>query len=445
MAKESRHNGRMKTLTSGWLALAVTGLVAVGCKPPSQAGRVGGAGPAVGGGGPSVGGTSSDPSSPIPRLTSGGSGSAPNSVGPGTRMTFLTTTETIANDISNWIPDPNGTWTNPKTGEKMRREVRPGGSGASAGYNVYDVVAIEDGQALIATNTYGIIDNIAPRSLRGGSIVGSAGFGAGMWADPALLQTIPDIAGNDRVVHMPYDLGGKKIDALWIDSSLPVGHEVRVYDLASGLLVHLGSSSTGTPSEFKAPDETGNPGGFLAFSTITNVRKISVPWANDPIPEWAQNLNTMEFAGTETLAMPGAPQSIVVATAMKMTVEAKGASWIKVMIDATREAGPGGHASSGKLEMITGQSQVNPFWIAPATLASLRPGQQIDQDDLLKITTVVGQRENLGRGEALAISRTGPSEQSDWLYDLQTGMLVGIRQINKATFTTTMFTLKSTS
>ncbi len=401
----------------------------VGCKPPPRLGG-GTIGMAPGGGG------SSDASPITQAMPEAANTSAPNDIQPGTRLVYYTTTASFDGNGSTWEEDPNGQFIHPKTGKRIRQIKQRGYTGASAGYNVYEVVALDGGTAAIATSTYGILDNVAPRTINFSGTVAPSSSGGGLWANPDILQRIPDRSGEDRIVHMPYKLGERNLDALWIDSRI-AGHELHVYDMVSGVMIHLASSGSGSDPELRFPSDGTTPTTMMADSTIANIRKIVTPWAGDAAPEWAQNLKKLEFTGNEVLGLPGAPQNIVVAVSMRMTVQNRGNGWIMVTVENHRDGGPGGHNSDSTNNLVTGNSNLNPLWIGTSTLAGLRQGQAIDHDELLKVDTVVGPTENLNRGPAIAISRISPIEQHDWFYDLKTGMLVQIRVTNRSTYVTT--------
>lgn len=427
------NSNRIAAMNHRILQLSLVGLIVLGgCAPPPQAKRFGAGPNAVGG--------ATDEHSVVASLTGGASNEAPASVTPGTRIVYYTTTASYEGQGSEWEEDPNGGYVDPKTGKHYNRKPHEGVTGGSASYNVNDVIALDDGRSAIATSVYAVLDNVAPRALTFGGGIGSAAFGAGLWAAPDVLQTVPESSGEDRIVRMPYDLNGKQVQGLWINSSAGGNHELHVYELSTGLLVHAASGGSMTPSQFRAPDETVTAGSTLASSTMASVRKITTPWAND---EDGFNYQSLDYTGQEILALPDAPGNLSSSVSLKMTVKEKGKGWLMLQFDNHRDPGPTGHVSDSTTTFVTGANSLTPLYIAPGTLASLRQGQTIDHDELLKMDTTVGQTENLPRGPALTIRFASPTAENEWLYDLKTGLLVEIRQKNLTNYTTTTYSLQS--
>jgi len=75
----------------------------------------------------------------------------------------------------------------------------------------------------------------------------------------------------------------------------------------------------------------------------------------------------------------------------------------------------------GQVERINGSSQVGGLWIFPGVLRQLRPGQVLDRDPFTGMQLSVGGID----GTRVRLHEANSRDASDYIYDLQNGMLVG--------------------
>lgn len=75
-------------------------------------------------------------------------------------------------------------------------------------------------------------------------------------------------------------------------------------------------------------------------------------------------------------------------------------------------------------ERIDGPAQVGAMWIPPDELARLSAGQELDRDPVTQAVVSVSSVADTEWGSAVTIVETGPAEEFELVYDVESGLLV---------------------
>jgi hypothetical protein len=161
------------------------------------------------------------------------------------------------------------------------------------------------------------------------------------------------------------------------------------------------------------------------------MRQMKVPWAGADAPDWVGRVRRMQYQGRQTLFVPGGPPTSL-AMSVDVQVKGRGTGWLKFAQTARVGGVMGMPPSTNTLERVTGTAQFAGLWVPPAALGRLQQGQQLDKDPLSGFTTQVTYRgPNQNGGQVVTISEANNVQRLDYVYDLQTGMLVAHGNTNQ--------------
>ncbi len=370
---------------------------------------------------------------------------APGTFKPGMRLTYNVVSASVAGIGSDWTPDENGAWVNPKTGERFDRSKKEM-SGSSHTLEEYNVIALDEKRCILMKDNFLVNPTFAAPTASGREFkVGTPGFATDIWANPESLKRLPNIVGKDRkIVRGKWRMGQKMTDAVMLSEAWPSSKDLYAYDLATGLMIEYSISGTGHPTAL-APDESQSTGNTIMVSGwIVGARAVSVPWATEADPDWTKSLHSITFSGQSLFSAQSngagaTPQNITV----KFTVKDRENGWTSlVRTDTVTDAQ--GQSKSADAPMVTSPWSIDPLWIAPGALARLKSGQIIDTDGLTKVSVRVGQIMPGPKGQMLDLIYGNAAMETHCGYDLTTGMLVGLQSYNSGTFTRMNLKIQST-
>jgi hypothetical protein len=360
----------------------------------------------------------------------------PDWVKPGTRISFYGASATIPQGNYTITPDPNGPFEDPQTGERYRTD-EPAGAGGE-GFGQWDVVAVGKHGVALSVNLYTIIKPGMPPTLLHTPLGGMLAAGAGpadLWVHPSILQTAQQFHSPDFfILRGPYTVFEKRYSCLCIVNRKPRTYSSQAYDLQSGVLISSTSVVEGTLAKIRLEGDDaqrGNKG--ITLTKFIGIRQLNTPGINGRNPPWVANLRTMQFSG-QTEYVNTIDPSVRMAFPSQMTVnfEKRGEDWCTFTLQAVQQI-QGAPPSSSVLKGVCGPAGL--FWIDPAALQNLQPGQVLDDDPITHIrTTVIG-----NNGQQVGIQAQGPGIGAQVFYDLNTGRLEGlVTQQPSSGFTTTM-------
>jgi len=309
----------------------------------------------------------------------------PGWVQPGTRLTFYGAAASVAQSGYTYVEDENGDWEDPATGKRYRRtdegdnpEDMPTAAGEA--FTQTDVLAVEGTDVVLATTLYSI-DLIARQytltPLGGSRQAGTVVDGA--WVNPeALRQVLTTGYGDLMVLHGPYVLGGTTYDAISFVAQSGGAYQSSTYDLGSGALLSTNSSTKGADSPIHGPLDNPQGNVQLSLTRLVGVRQRSLPGTGAPPPAWVASTPQLTYSGTYTQANPVDPGAGTWVYPMRSTIAFGeiGSTWAAftshTVIDVNGYEQPTDGAG------VTGSTGL--YWYDPATLATMSPGDLVDED-----------------------------------------------------------------
>ena len=364
---------------------------------------------------PSSGGSPAAPGAPAPAATPPAAVQRPPGIDaamglgppawvqPGTRLTFYGAAASVAQSSYTYVEDENGDWEDPATGKRYRRtdegdnpEDMPTAAGEA--FTQTDVLAVEGTDVVLATTLYSI-DLIARQytltPLGGSRQAGTVVDGA--WVNPEALRQVLDTGYGDlMILHGPYVLGGTTYDAISFVAQSGGAYQSSTYDLASGALLSTNSSTKGADSPVHGPLDNPQGNVQLSLSRLVGVRQRSLPGTGALPPPWVASTPQLTYSGTYTQANPADPGAGTWVYPMRSTITFGeiGSTWAaftsRTVIDVN------GYEQSTDGAGVTGSTGL--YWYDPATLATMSPGDLVDEDP------VTGARVNV---EAVAPGASG--------------------------------------
>lgn len=336
----------------------------------------------------------------------------------GLRLTYHVKTATIAGTGKDWRPDENGAWETPDHQRWTPGEKRPG---AAEGFMQYDVTATGQTATAILGSFYLIPNTGAPPQLSFQyPVIGLPANAGGLWVNPTELAKAREIdTPSLKVLRMPYRIGGQLRPSVWINSRTSSRYEVYVYDVATGVLLHDASSTSGPQSKVIGQDEVSNtPSTVLADGTLVAQRVVSLPWTADSAAAWSANATAMSYTGSTSVPTAGG-RPLILRQDLTCRPKIAGNGWVVYDMLLTTSNSMGMPPTSVPSMTVSGLGQFGSAWLPPATLATLRKGQVLDKDPLTGVTVTVSA---LTRTQVV-ISASSAAQTMRWGYDLQSGVL----------------------
>ncbi len=311
----------------------------------------------------------------------------PDWVQAGTLLTHYGATASIAASYYTYVEDPEGTWEDPATGKRYRRTDEGDGGGdmptaASQAFTQTEVLAVEGTDVVISTTLYSI-DLLANRytltPMGGARQAGTLVDGA--WVNPdALQQALVTGYGDYLVLHGPYVLGDATYDALSFIAQGGGAYLSATYDLVSGALLAMNSSTKGADAPVHGPVDNPQGNTQLALTKIAGVRQRSLPGMGAPPPSWVAPGQQLAYSGTYTQVNPVDPGSGPWVYPMQSTITfgEVGSTWAAftnhdvIVVNGYEQPNDGAG--------VTGAT--GPYWYAPAALAGMSPGDLLDEDPI---------------------------------------------------------------
>jgi hypothetical protein len=171
---------------------------------------------------------------------------------------------------------------------------------------------------------------------------------------------------------------------------------------------------------------------------------LDLPWTGMEAPDWAGQVRGMQYQGRQTLFVPGGPPTSLPMT-VEVQVKARGEGWLRFSQTAKVGGVMGMPPATNTLERVTGTAQIGGLWVPPAALARLRQEQELDKDPLSGYTTRVSYRgPNPAGDQVVTISQANRIQQLDYVYSVQTGMLLAYGNTDRSLNTRTQIQLAGT-
>lgn len=358
---------------------------------------------------------------------------APSWLRPGIRLTYRSMAASVPGGSHYYYRDEKGNWVGRNRDDKGKyyeRGEQPGTGGQ--GFTTVDVVAMEQGRAVLSVSAWGEDPGSgAVYPLGAAPLVGPAGGAGGWWVHPQALAGLADQqAGDVRIVRYAHPVNGQNVPAIRIE----LGNRGSwVYDLSSGVLL---LNSTAAVSREKTHTWSGDSLA-LGQSSYLGARLVNVPWAEASAPAWLQNFRGMAGDGRVVVSQPGVG-AMPIPMSFDIEVTGRGPRWVAFRLTSKMQGMPGMPNPPQEQDLVSGAAQIGGIWVPPGGLAGLRPGQVLDRDPHTKITQSIlraGPRE-------LVIGESGRIYSVEYVYDLASGGLLSVKRairVGVATQTTELW------
>lgn len=342
---------------------------------------------------------------------------------PGARASWYQGSASIPSVGTLLEQDDQGNWVD-KNGKKYREVDNP--STAGAGYRQMTVLAADASTVAVEFRTFLLMDPQGGRLMSNGTegLVGNARSLGDYWISPTDLAAKQEVReGGLTIRRLKYPLRGRTFDAIVFEMRSGSGYQRTTYDLATGLLLVASTSSVGRGGFTPNPNGTSSAaaGSTMITSTVlADLRALRLPWAADPRPAAITRGARLDFRGTYTLVVPGAP-AFPQALSTALVFGEPAATWAPFRFHSALTPIAGGRPQENAVNRVAGAATTVPVWIGPATLAGLRAGTVLDEDPVTRFrTTFAG-----AQGGVATVVEEGPYDRYQAHYDLATGVLVG--------------------
>lgn len=365
-----------------------------------------------------------------PRMAPAGGRLMINGLGilkPGLRVSYFMGSASIPGARTTLVQDDQGNWIDPGTGQRYAEADNPTTGGA--GIQQVTVVAADNRDVAVDARNYVYMDIQQGLTVTTNltAYVGTPDGLGEFWQPPAKLAAMPEgDNGGQRVRRCQYPVNGKTFNAIAI-TNIAGGAGTfsrNVFDLDTGLMIASSSSTTGQGQI--APNPNGTAGQVGGVTTITStrvmdIRQVNVPWMGQTLPAWAKANTNLDFSGTYSTVMEGAPALAPWKLQARLTVGDARGSWMPVKQYSRLDSGMG-QPQDSQADRALGASLLDPIWIDPQVLSQLQPNTVLDEDKITKRrTTYLGQQGNMA-----VFGEEAPYERRQYGYDLRSGTLVSI-------------------
>ncbi len=364
---------------------------------------------------------------------------APDWVKPGTRLVYYSAAAVVpVGTIGKLVPSPGHYGLKDPSGRYWNIVEATGPAGD--GYTQLDIVSVQDDVVTVAITSYGF--NGMGAELHVMDVKGASsrpGYFGDWWVNPAVLKKhdqfeMPGV----RSALWPYELGGKKLDGVWLNTETNGGHTCTITESQTGRLLHssMATEEKGHNIKINGVLTPVGAGAGYALSTLREVRQLQIPWAGTPLPASVANIRAVSFAGEITTTVPGSPP-LPIAFDGVIKVTGKGVDFLQLSRETYAMQFGQRVLVEAPVNVVSGSSQLTPLAIPPEHLARLKTGQILDTDPVTKIVTAV---QSIGPDDAghqcviIRQSQGAATDTFDYCYDRTTGLLMGVSEDNPAAF-----------
>ena len=364
-------------------------------------------------------------------------------VQPGMRLSYYGAAASIAQDYYTYVEDENGDWQDPKTGKRYRRTDHgsngdPGQdmpTAAGEAYTQTDVLAIEGTDVVVSNSLYSI--DLLSRQLALTPLGGSRTTGAaidGGWVNPDLLRGLQTSGyGDQMILRGSYSLNGVTYDAVSFVGTASGAYQDSTYDLATGVLLATNTSTRGQDSPLHGPLDNPQGNVQLSLTRFVGVRQRSMPGMGAALPGWVTAMPTLTYSGTYTIVNALDPMNGRFTYPMELSISfgSGGRTWAPFTSQTVIQvAGFQPTQATG----VSGPTGL--YWYDPTALATLTPGQVIDDDAVTGARTSVESVSPGASGGVVGVvtAMNGVTVRAG--YDRAGGCLVSLQVVQAVTYST---------
>jgi hypothetical protein len=331
---------------------------------------------------------------------------APDWVTRGVRLTYYSAISITPHRAHYWYPDASGDWID-ETGKRYGRGDMPGAAGH--GYTQVTIVGLDRDHAALDVQAYGFsrFDGPPVHLLAFGEIARPA-IGSDYWIHPAVLRGVPESLGlRTKALRMETTIDGKKYAAIRFQHESEHGLHVYMYDLATGMLLHINHAFRG------------REGTTLTHMTFRSLRRLDLPWIDEPLSDQFDRGTTLRYEGTQTQPLGGG-RSFSRAIAADASVKDRAPTWARYELRIVEAMLPGMPPTEAKTDRVAGQAMLGSIVLPPTAFSKLKPGQSLDRDPLTRYTTRIASVD----AETVTIMEAGEVHRFEYVYDRRSGTLL---------------------
>lgn len=342
----------------------------------------------------------------------------PSWLKPGMRLTYYAAAASVPGSFASLVPDPDGRYRDPVTGQMLSEQAIPGASGH--GYTEVTLAALDDQTAVLDIRSLGLNPaNNNSRSLLTYSAKVAAPDDAEFWKHPGRLAELRNNpAAGIAIYRMRYPMNGRTFNAVRINTKAAS----VVYDTDSGLLLFSSSVSVGASVwvlNGGASAGLGAGSTLLTQSRLLDVRQPAFPWTTAPPPTWFAQLHAIDLQGRVTIEVLSAG-TVTLPIAGRIDLRGGGENWRSYRI-TTRITQTGGLPQiPTALDRASGPGSLGALGVDPQSLARLAPGRLLDDDRTTGMRTTVASADS----QTVVIAEQGSGLSIAYEYDVRTGRLV---------------------
>jgi hypothetical protein len=323
----------------------------------------------------------------------------------GTVLTYSRHAALAPGKPETWKQNDDGDWIDPRTGKSYDKYVNYGTSAPMIAQ--VRVLSIEGKSVGLDSLTFALEQNLGfadpviqaalPPQLA--DVLSNS-----YWKSPAVLaDEVTDASKGKLVTRINWTTGDKKVDALRIQITNDQLYQLEIYDLKTGLCLHVASAwISGRDADT-----------HITRSDLVRVGKLDIPWIGEPIPQGALAPHAVHFTGQIKKGGPFAvlaPQPVTI----DFTTTGKGQRWISFNTSATISG-----LMAATPPFLFGPGEFGGLWVGPQAAARLHQGQVLDDDPDTKMKTLVTKI----TPHAIEITTSNQSCGRAYVYDLNTGLL----------------------
>jgi hypothetical protein len=316
--------------------------------------------------------------------------------------------------------DDHGDMVLHSTGQRYSRTTQIGTSGS--GWTQITIASIDGDKVVLESSSYGNAGSLgrnAPVPQGTSSSVAALMDPGDYWMDPAKLASLHAAPAEHVLVsRVAWKAGDNSIDGIRVQVINGTSYSDHIYDSKTGLCVHVASSSRGAPPKLVGPGDFGRGDTTITRNDFVSSRDITIPWANEPTPDWVASIRALHYRGSITShgPLPTVPNVL----SLDMEATARGRNWVQFSATTTQRTQGARDIPPSKSELASGRSEFDGLWAGPAALAQLRQGQVLDEDPVTKMRTVVARVDD----SSVVIASSNAAGEIDSQYDKRTGMLI---------------------
>jgi len=368
---------------------------------------------------------------------------APEWIVPGTRLSYFSSVSDVedAAGAVKLVPDPNGNITD-SSGNRFSEgnEVTRGVAGA--GWDCFDIVAVEPGVVVITMRQYANLNGLqGPCIPTNASSVMIHPSGCDYYLHPKLLAQLQESSNNGiSVIKGTINHRGQTYNAVRSTVEIPNSRQSSMFDLASGVqLTHNSSFEYDKGTAYRASGNTyegqRRTGRSLANNQFISVRKMELPTEQMALPEWVRTMKRAQYQGMTVDS--GTPDmglgSITVNLSIDVTTQYVGKTFAMYKISVARQMQGVAPMEPTSILTATGPGSVDGFWINPNVLKTMQTGQMLDSDPNTGVQCGV---EYVGPGEngspIVVLTWGNDAYRFSAMYDATDGKLLAASRIEKS-------------